>query len=167
MGNGLVRFSDRDGELADFAGVPVTKNMVIGKRDRLGLPQRREGSPGRRGDRRPHEYRPPGLEPSKPRTMEPIAPHPPITVEVPVSALIQMFPAQPPVTNGVLLRDSDHRFEQCRFIADDAKGFDTVFCGKPIALKPGPYGMRATSWCAEHLARVEAPPREHSKRRAA
>lgn len=134
------------GELTDFAGVPVTKNMVIGKRDRLGLPQRREGSPGRRGDSRPHEYRPPGLEPSKPRTMEPIAPLPSITMEVPVQSA------------DTRVRLVETRDGQCRFIADEPTA-EAMCCGRAVA--------RKTSWCAEHLARVEAPPREHSNRRAA
>lgn len=153
--------------LSEFSGSPVTKNMVIGKRNRLGLPKRREGSPGRRGDRRPHEYRPPGLEPSKPRTMAPIAPLPSIPVEVPVSALIQLFPDPPPVTEGILLRDADASFLQCRWIDGEPNGPDTLFCGHTVVWKATRWGQIRQSYCAEHLSRVEGKPSQSLKKEAA
>lgn len=48
----------------------------------------------------------------------------------------------------------DRRRSQCAFIADDARGAETMCCGRPVVL--------GSSWCAGHKAICTIPP-EKSK----
>jgi len=48
----------------------------------------------------------------------------------------------------------DKRRNQCAFIADDARGVETMCCGRPVVL--------GSSWCAGHKAICTIPP-EKSK----
>lgn len=124
------------------AGVPVSRNAVIGKIHRLGLetrtPMKRTARPSRAA-RKPAQRRIPVPEPVAPRAPEPLAPEPPVVAVEP----------ETPTTGPVNLMALRFPVSQCRWIDGEPAGTATVYCGAPV--------VEASSYCPEHAIRCYQP----------
>ncbi|MGI9251306.1 MAG: GcrA family cell cycle regulator [Pseudohongiellaceae bacterium] len=138
------------GEIAQRIGDGITRNAVIGKSRRLGLPDRDRSKAAKRSHKvRGHKMRsepkpiqPPPL-PKMPRPPKP----PPIADDFPSSMNADEILIPP--DNRVKFVDLEAH--QCRWPIGDPKHPDFGFCGAKV--------RQGKSYCEGHLKRAWAPPR--------
>lgn len=121
--------------LALATGRDITRNSILGKVNRLGLPPRAKGLTERKMKPAPPraERRNPVVRRTKPARPPQWTPPPEPVAEIPIGSVPYL----------------DLRARQCRWILGDAAGIHTVSCCLPT--------VGSTSWCLDHLERVSAP----------
>lgn len=140
-------------KIAAALGRDFTRNMVIGRANRIGAslgavrarpgkrrPPPQPSKPTRRAPEKPAQRQKPSLAPVS-LSPAPAAPEPPV-------AAVEPLPSEPQADNRVTIADLRMPISQCRWI-DGEPTHDAVYCGAPV--KPG------SSWCSEHREHCYVP----------